>query len=128
MSVIFFTLLFGACFAWSRRWRLMAGLLVTLSMLLLLSDGGSFPASRARVDQTKCIVNLKQLAEAKRSWATLTKPGVSTAPQPSDLAPYLKRDQFVCPTGGTYTLGAVNEPPRCSFAHLGHALNQVPKE
>ena len=26
------------------------------------------------------------------------------------------------PTGGTYTLGAVNEPPRCSHADKGHTL------
>jgi hypothetical protein len=121
MSIIFCTLLFGAWFAWSRRWRLIASLLVTLSVLLLLSDGGRFPASRTKVDQAKCVVNLRQLAEAKRSWATLTKPETTTAPQPSDLAQYLKQGLLpLCPAGGTYTLGAVHEPPRCSLAHQGH--------
>ena len=123
MAVIFFTLLFGAWFAWRHRWRLMAGLMVTLSALFLLPSSGSHFPSRTRVDQTKCIVNLTQLAEAKRSWATLTKPEASTTPQPSDLGPYLKSSHLpVCPTGGTYTLGAVNESPRCSHADKGHAL------
>jgi hypothetical protein len=36
----------------------------------------------------------------------------------------LQRDDNLptCPTGGTYTLGAVNEPPRCSHADKGHRL------
>ncbi|PAW90044.1 MAG: hypothetical protein B9S33_02025 [Pedosphaera sp. Tous-C6FEB] len=55
---------------------------------------------------------MKSLAEAKRSWVALTKPEPVVAAQPADLAPYLKQGQLpVCPTGGTYNLGAVNEPP-----------------
>jgi hypothetical protein len=32
---------------------------------------------------------------------------------------------FACSTGGTYTLGAVNEPPPCSHADKGHTLTPL---
>lgn len=83
----------------------------------------SIRPARSTARRNSCIANLKILAEAKRSWAALTKPESTVAAQPADLAPYLKQGQLpVCPTGGTYTLGAVNEPPRCSHADKGHAL------
>lgn len=83
----------------------------------------SLRPARSIAERNACIANLKILTEAKRSWATLAKPEASIAAQPSDLAPYLKQGQLpVCPAGGTYTLGAVNEPPRCSLHAQGHAL------
>jgi len=49
--------------------------------------------------------------------------GQSVIPQLTDLAPHLTGGLLpVCPAGGTYTLGAVNEPPRCSHADKGHAI------
>jgi hypothetical protein len=34
-------------------------------------------------------------------------------PTRDDLLPYLRRWP-VCPAGGTYTIGAIGEPPTCS--------------
>lgn len=97
------------------------GLICTLLLLAIALP--SLRPARSIADRNSCITNLKQIAEAKRSWAALTKPETSTAPQPSDLAPYLKQGLMpLCPAGGTYTLGAVNEPPRCSHADKGHVL------
>ena len=106
---------FGAC--------IWAGALTSTDRIPRSAIPRANSASRAQRQQAECIANLKQLAEAKRSWTALTKPETSTSPQASDLAAYLKQGQLpVCPTGGTYTLGAVNEPPRCSHADKGHAL------
>ncbi|MFM8469344.1 MAG: hypothetical protein ACKODH_05155 [Limisphaerales bacterium] len=97
------------------------------TLLLLAIALPSLRSARPIAEGNACVANLKQIAEAKRSWAALTKPEASVTAKPADLAPYLKQGQLpVCPTGGTYTLGAVNEPPRCSLAHKGHALTPAP--
>ncbi|NBR84821.1 MAG: hypothetical protein EB141_20515 [Verrucomicrobia bacterium] len=89
---------------------------------LALGPQSALPAGPA-ARKNSCIANMKQLAEAKRIWATLTKPEASATAQASDLSPFLKGGRMpVCPAGGTYTLGAVNEPPRCSHADKGHVL------
>ena len=121
---------FGCCFAWRRGWRKTAGVIAIFGGLLWAAViAPSYPKARPAAQRNACIANLQQIAEAKRSWATLTKPETTTAAQPSDLAPYLKQGQIpACPAGGTYTLGAVNAPPRCSHADKGHTLNQLPKE
>ena len=54
-----------------------------------------------------------------------TKPQPNAVPQPADLVPFLISGYSpTCRAGGTYTLGATNEPPRCSHADKGHALAQ----
>ena len=74
--------------------------------------------------RNSCIAVLKVLAEAKKEWASQIKPEDTAVPETSDVAPFLKGGVMLtnCPGGGTYTLGAVNEPPRCSLHALGHAL------
>lgn len=97
------------------------GLVVT-ALFLAIALPSLVPA-RPIAQRNSCIANLKILAEAKRSWVAMTKPEQTVATKPVDLAPYLKQGQMpICPTGGTYTLGAVNEPPRCSHADEGHRL------
>lgn len=79
--------------------------------------------ARAKAQADRCSANLQRIAAAKRSWAAQTKPELSATAQPADLAPFLKAGKLpICLAGGTYTLGAVNEPPRCSLAHQGHKL------
>ncbi len=110
----------------SKGWLVLA--LAWAFLELAIGPQSAVPA-RPAAQRNSCIASLKQIAEAKRSWAMQAKPEISTAPQVSDLAVYLKQGLLpVCPGGGTYTLGAVSEPPSCSLAHKGHALNQVAKE
>lgn len=113
----------AALWAWRRGARKLAVTFALVGAVFWIAQLIPSPRASPLAKQNACIANLKQLAEAKRSWATLTKPETSTAAQPSDLAPYLKQGQLpICPTDGTYTLGAVNEPPRCSHADKGHAI------
>lgn len=72
-----------------------------------------------------CLNNLRQIEGAKQQWAL--ENGVSTNAYPSwkDIGPYIGSGTNVilrCPDGGTYTLGRVDEPPRCSTGLPWHKL------
>lgn len=112
------------------RKRMLAGCLFGFGLVLFIAFiAPSIRPARPTAQKNACIANLKQLDGAKAQWASEKKPEPSGVPKLSDLTPFLKQGFIpACPLGGTYTLGAVNEPPRCSHADKGHALNQVPKE
>ena len=117
----------AALWAWRRGARMLAGTFALVGAVFWITQLIPSPRASPLAKQNACIANLKQIAEAKRSWSTLSKPETTSAAQPSDLAPYLKQGQLpVCPAGGTYTLGAINEPPRCSHADKGHKLVSSP--
>ncbi len=70
-----------------------------------------------------CINNLRQIDAAKQQWALENSKTGSAVPTAQDLLPYLEDGLFpVCPSGGTYTINAVNVPPTCSIP--GHVLPQ----
>lgn len=78
---------------------------------------------RPMAQRNACIANLKRLTQAKSQWAKQAKQESIAIPDPSDLAPLLNGGVIpACPLGGTYTLGPVNEPPRCTHAAKGHRL------
>jgi len=76
-----------------------------------------------------CVVHLRQIAGAEETWAVenhRTNGVVSW----NDIKPYLWHQQVPqCPDGGTYTLGRVGEPPRCSLApaFVGGRSHELPK-
>jgi septal ring factor EnvC (AmiA/AmiB activator) len=71
--------------------------------------------------QNACIENLKEINNAKQEWALEKNKDAADAPTADDLLPYLKGNVMpVCPAGGAYTIGAMNENPACSVP--GHAL------
>ena len=79
--------------------------------------------SQAVIERNACIANLKQLDAAKLQWALLNNKAEDAIPTAQDLLPYFKDGVFpVCPSGGTYTINAVGQPPTCSIP--GHALPQ----
>jgi chromosome segregation ATPase len=67
-----------------------------------------------------CITNLRRLSNAKQQWAADHGKTADAVPSAQDLAPYFNNTLPACPTGGAYTLNAVNQDPTCSIA--GHAL------
>jgi regulator of replication initiation timing len=73
--------------------------------------------------QTLCVQNLHVIDSAKQSWAVDNSKEATDVPTAQDLLPYLKGNTMpACPSGGTYTIGAMNEQPSCSVP--GHALPQ----
>jgi DNA repair exonuclease SbcCD ATPase subunit len=74
-------------------------------------------------ERNHCINNLRQIDAAKNQWALENSKAVGAIPAEEDLLPYLQNGVFpVCPSGGTYTIGAIGVPPTCSVP--GHALPQ----
>ncbi len=77
--------------------------------------------AKQKAQNISCINNLKQIDLAKRMWATDNNKQNTDIPTESDLQRYLPNHSiFTCPQGGTYTIGAVGEKPRCSIP--GHQL------
>jgi hypothetical protein len=69
-----------------------------------------------------CINQLKMLERAKITWALERKQTAADVPTWSALIGPDREFQSMpeCLSGGTYTLGAVGEPPKCSVP--GHEL------
>jgi chromosome segregation ATPase len=78
--------------------------------------------AEAAVDErNECLNNLRQIDAAKNQWALENNKTSDAMPTVQDLLPYLRDQIFpVCPSGGTYTIGAVGVAPTCSIP--GHAL------
>jgi prepilin-type N-terminal cleavage/methylation domain-containing protein len=81
----------------------------------------NFMRARATSQQNACINNLRQIDAAKKEWALENGKAGGDVPTMADLTPYFKDGKFpVCPASGTYTIGAVTNPPTCSIP--GHKL------
>lgn len=61
-----------------------------------------------------CISNLYTLQMVKRAWAVENRKSTNEVPTDADLFPLYIEVKPTCPEGGTYTLGAVDEPAKCS--------------
>ncbi|MCX6927911.1 MAG: DUF3658 domain-containing protein [Verrucomicrobia bacterium] len=62
---------------------------------------------------TACIRHLRMLSGIKQIWARENNKNPDDLPTWADLRPYL-RQRPRCPQRGAYTLGRVEEPPKCS--------------
>ena len=78
--------------------------------------------ARKAAQQAACINNLKTLEGAKGYWSLEMRKGDNDVPTDADLFGPDKsiREKPDCPSGGTYTLGAVIDRPTCSVP--GHQL------
>jgi hypothetical protein len=78
----------------------------------------------AAAARNACINHLRQIDAAKNEWALENNKTVGAVPTAQDIAPYIKLDADGnipgCPSGGTYTIGAVGVNPTCSIP--GHVL------
>ncbi len=81
-------------------------------------------AQQVDAERNACINNLRQIDAAKQQWALENNKTADAIPTEQDIAPYIKLDANGniprCPSGGTYTIGAVGTPPTCSIP--GHVL------
>ncbi|MEI9864105.1 MAG: hypothetical protein WDN00_06050 [Limisphaerales bacterium] len=82
----------------------------------------NFVKARATAQENACINNLRIIDAAKQQWALEKGKQATDVPTEEDLMPYIGRSKKfpVCPQGGTYTIGPVNEPPTCSIP--GHEM------
>ena len=84
----------------------------------------NFVRARTTSQENACINNLRMIDGAKGQWALENHKQNSDTPTEKDLAPYMGRGpagEFpVCPQGGTYIIGRIDEKPRCTIP--GHVL------
>ena len=82
---------------------------------LLISSQRSFPLATKNV----CINNLRFIDAAKQEWELEKHKSPRDVPSWEDLNPNLSGTNNLplpkCPSGGTYTLGAVSNRPTCSI-------------
>jgi prepilin-type N-terminal cleavage/methylation domain-containing protein len=74
--------------------------------------------------QTKhCVNNLRQVDGAKHQWALENRKTDTDTPSEDDLKPYIRRALFpTCPSGGSYTIGAMATDPTCTKSSDGHVI------
>jgi hypothetical protein len=76
----------------------------------------NFVKARDTSQMNACINNLRQIDAAKQQWALENNKKAGDVPTAADLAPYLGNGKFpICPSDGTYTIGAVSNAPTCSI-------------
>jgi hypothetical protein len=98
---------------------------VPVILFLLAAAIPNFIPPRATLSTNACANNLRWLQKAKTKWAhDLNKPDTAV-PSEGDLRPVLKAmgagDFYPqCPSGGTYSIGAVSQPVACSVREPGH--------
>ena len=80
------------------------------------------PRARKGGKPTPCFSNLRDIQQAKQTWALDERKMTNDVPTDKDLFGPDKAliNKPLCPNGGVYTLGAVGERPRCSVP--GHSL------
>ena len=87
----------------------------------------SFIPARVAAHRNTCINNLKQIQNAKGEWARENHKLPTDIPTEEELYGVngtngFLRFKLICPSGGEYHFGAVNEKPTCSLAKKGHTL------
>jgi hypothetical protein len=95
------------------------GLMVVAVALALFSE--KVPDRRVS-PHVACLSNLKTLEGVKSVWALENSMSSNAVPTEADLVgpgKYISHP-LKCLSGGTYTLGAVKDKPRCSVA--GHTF------
>jgi hypothetical protein len=76
--------------------------------------------SRGMPPALLCRSQLREIQAAKDEWGILKNKTTNDAPTWDDIRPYLHRETPLCPSGGTYILGKIGEPVKCSYP--GHTL------
>src|SRR6266853_2495239 len=72
----------------------------------------NFVKARNTTQKNACINNLRQIDGGKQQWALENKKSDTDSPTSDDVKLYIKNNAYpTCPSGGTYTIHAVNTDP-----------------
>ena len=101
----------------------LAIVVAVIGVMAMIALPNLFSARKTAEDKV-CIANLNAIKHAKEKWGFDEKKSETDIPTYADIKPYLSKQatQNICPIGGKYTLGALNEDPSCEYANLGHTL------
>ncbi len=92
-------------------------IVVTLIGLLLGIAAPNYVKARENTRAACCLANLKMIEAAKEQWALENRAPSSATPTETDLygsGAYLQNTPS-CPSGGTYTIGALSTRPTCKY-------------
>jgi len=93
-------------------------LAVVLIPMMLAIAVPNFVKARQSAQVQFCINNLRRIDSAKQSWALEKNKTSEDIPSAEDLDAYLGKQSFGalhCPSGGTYSINKVGEPPTCTI-------------
>ena len=112
---------------WNRNGFTLVEIMIVVAIIALLATIAipSFMKARTEARKSACINNLRLIDHAKQQYATSAGLADTATPADSAIWAYLKNGQPSCQAGGTYTVGAINALPTCSFG-TGHALPAAP--
>ena len=108
----------------AKGWRFLVislfGILIAVSAICLIHS------ERRTAKLSRCVDNLRNIQTCKRLWAQDGGKTSNDVPTWNDLRPYFPAtwsNQIpVCPDGGTYTIGRIDQLPTCSIGGPGHSL------
>jgi prepilin-type N-terminal cleavage/methylation domain-containing protein len=96
-------------------------IVVLIIGILLAIAVPNFMHARETSRAKACVANLKQVDAAKEQWAMDNNANNGDAVVDAEVNAYIKGGAPTCPSGGTYTYGAVGTDPTCSIGG-DHAL------
>jgi prepilin-type N-terminal cleavage/methylation domain-containing protein len=100
----------------SRGFTLVEVLIVVAILGILLAIAvPAFTNARNGARAKGCQYNLKQIYSAKERWAMDKNKSPDDVPVQADLTPYYTHNVPICPAGGEYTLGRLQDIPICSI-------------
>ena len=102
-------------------------IVVLIIGILLAIAVPNFVKARESARTKSCIANLQQIQSAKQQWAMDNRKGAADVPTGADLygpTAYVSGPVTgpVCPSGGTYTVAAVDTDVSCSTGGT-HKIN-----
>jgi hypothetical protein len=102
-------------------------LAVALGLLVV----GTGCSARTEDSAAPCEVRLRVIDGCKQQWGIANHKTANDVPNWDDIRPFLPSDwtnrfwadgRPICPEGGSYTLGRIGEPPRCSTGGPRHSV------
>jgi prepilin-type N-terminal cleavage/methylation domain-containing protein len=97
-------------------------IVVLIIGILLAIAVPNFVSARETSRKKSCIANLKQIDSAKEQWAMDNSKTTGDAIVQAAVDAFIKSGTPACPSGGTYTYGAVGTNPTCNTTVPGHTL------
>jgi prepilin-type N-terminal cleavage/methylation domain-containing protein len=85
-----------------------------IGLLMSVATLGINHAVKHAKEQT-CLMNIESIEQAKQLWMLENRKGDNDVATEDDLKGLLKNNTFpTCPSGGTYTINAINSRATCS--------------